>query len=144
MRFIRILFIVIWVLSLNLPLANASEEDFANWRTVQIEFGSLGQAGPASLNISSGTDGIEKFQLNAFGKTFSLKEADLKKLAGFPLHSLEVTHEAGYEILGGYSVHIKLYRVNAKSQRDTAIITFQKNKDPSVGLTPAPRTGIGN
>lgn len=134
MRPIEILFIVALAFSLNMTSASASEEEFAKWKTVKIEFTSLGQASPSSLEIYSGKSGIERFLLNTFGKTFSLTESDLAKIRKFPLQDLKVTHEAGYEKAGGYSVHVMLHRADSSSRQENAIVTFQKNSVPKVTI----------
>jgi hypothetical protein len=45
-------------------------------------------------------------------KSHAVPKEMLEKLAEYPLSSLATTHEAGYERLGGHTVHFKLKRVD--------------------------------
>ncbi len=134
MSLAKIISLFVFAVLLGLPSANASEEDFAIWKSIKIEFGSLGKAGPSTLEIDTGKSGIEKFVLFSFAKTVSLTEVDLAKIRNFPLQSIKVTHEAGYEEIGGYSVHVRLHRFNSNSSQDIATVTFQQRAAPTLSI----------
>jgi hypothetical protein len=88
----------------------ASEEDFLAWTSAVIQCGRTPEAGDISCEIKTGDKGWQKFAIQAFGKTNTLSTTDLARLDGFPLSSLRTTHEAGYEELGGYTVHFRFER----------------------------------
>ena len=125
-----------WLMvSLVLPLmavlpAFSSEEEFLDWRSVSIQCGETEQAGRVSCEAVVGEKGYDKFTIQAFGKTYSLGEGDRIKLAGFPLSSLRTTHEAGYEELGGYTVHFRLERTYYDKSKElvTEIVYVSVNK----------------
>ncbi len=90
--------------------ARASEEDFLAWTSAVIQCGKTPEAGDVSCEIKVGEKGWDTFTIQAFGETHTLSPTDLAKLSGFPLSSLQTTHEAGYEELGRYSVHFRFDR----------------------------------
>ena len=110
--------------------ATASEEDFLAWTSVVVQCGKTPEAGDISCEIKAGEKGWEKFVIQAFGKTHTLPAADLVKLSGFPLSSLQTTHEAGYEELGGYSVNFRFDRTfyNSDKKLVTEIIYVSVTK----------------
>ncbi len=87
----------------------SSEEEYLNWQSVSVQCKSQ-EAGKISCEIAVGDKGYSKFVIEAFGKSHVLTPPQLAKLAEFPLSSLHITHEAGYEMLGGYTVHFRLDR----------------------------------
>lgn len=101
--------------------ASASEEELLEWTSAVIECAGSREAGDVSCEIKAGENGWETFVVRAFGKTHSLASADLRKLDGFPLSSLRTSHEAGYEELGGYTVHFRFDRTFYRS--DNRLVT---------------------
>ncbi len=116
--------------------ACASEESFAIWRNLEVTTHSVSRAGPIRVKATSGEAEIERFEIIAFGRPYSLSEGELKEISKFPLHSLSITHEAGYQITGGYSVHFKFRRVYYDQERklrdEVAVITVTQDQ----GLKP--------
>ena len=110
--------------------AFASEEDSLGWTSAVIQCGKTQAAGDISCEIRTGEKGWEKFVIQAFGKPHALTESELTKLGGFPLASLRTTHEAGYEKLGGYTVHFRFDRTfyNADKKLVTEVIYISVNK----------------
>ena len=111
--------------------ATASEEEFLGWTSAVIQCGKTSEAGDISCEIKTGEKGWEKFVIQAFGKTYTLPATDLGKLTGFPLSSLRTTHEAGYEELGGYTVHFRFDRTfyNPEKKLVTEIIYVSVTKN---------------
>jgi len=109
--------------------AIASEEEFLGWTSAVIECASTREAGGVSCEIKAGENGWETFVIQAFGNTYRLAPADLRKLDGFPLSSLRTSHEAGYEELGGYTVHFRFDRkfYNSDNRLVTEIIYVSVN-----------------
>ena len=60
-----------------------------------------------------------------------MSATDLAKLEGFPLSSLRTSHEAGYESLGGYTVHFRFDRTfyNPEKKLVTEIIYVSVTKN---------------
>ena len=118
------------ILAFLLAVAHASEEEFIGWRTIKLDCGVVEKAGKISLTASADNTGIESFEIAAFGQTHRLSEADLKRLRGFPLNSLKVTHEAGYPQLGGHTVHFRFrkvyYDADKKLRQEDAIVSVDE------------------
>jgi hypothetical protein len=90
---------------------HASEEEFLPWSEVRIVGAERKQTGKVVFSAKMAADKFQEVSLEAFGKQSALAKEDLQKLNGFPLSSLVTTHEAGYEVLGGHTVHFKLKKV---------------------------------
>ena len=117
--------------------AIGSEEEIANWTNIEMTTAPIPKVGKVSISATTESEKLSKLEIFAFGKTHVVLNKDLEKIADFPLGSLEITHGAGYEELGGYSVHVKLRRIfynHEKNLKDQmAIITVTQKK----GLSPA-------
>ena len=87
--------------------ARASEEDQLVWKTVQIAFGESPETNKIALNASADKNGLTALEITAFGYTFSPTPEQLAAIKEFPLESLRVTREAGYEKTGGPVIHFK-------------------------------------
>jgi hypothetical protein len=115
--------------------AIASEEEFAIWSSVEIT-SSIERAGKVTVTGRADDRRIVSLQIVAFGQTNVLSGGDLKKIGAFPLADIKITHEAGYEQLGGYSLHVRLRRIAYDSEKnlqdETAIITVTEK----TGLQP--------
>jgi hypothetical protein len=111
--------------------ATASEEDSLGWTSAVIQCGKTPEAGDIACEIKTGEKGWDKFVIQAFGKTHTLSATDLAKLEGFPLSSLRTSHEAGYERLGGYTVHCRFDRTfyNPEKKLITEIIYVSVTKN---------------
>ncbi len=102
-----------------------------DWTSVAIQCVETPEAGAVSCEIKTGEKGWKQFIIQAFGKTHALAPADLKKLDGFPLSSLRTSHEAGYEELGGCTVHFRFdrtfYNSDKKLVTETIYVSVTKN-----------------
>src|SRR5215217_5253174 len=107
--------------------ALASEEDHAVWSSIEIVTADIPRAGKVSVSARVDPAGISKLTIVAFGRAHEVAREELKKLSQFPLAGMTVTHEAGYEISGGYSVHIRFrrsyYDSEHKLRDETAIVS---------------------
>ncbi len=121
--------------------AIASEEDSLEWTSVTIQCGQTPEAGEISCEARTGEMGWAACTVRAFGKEYVLPEAALAKLKGFPLSSLRTTHEAGYEELGGYTVHFRFARTvnNPENKVVTEIIYVSVNKNGLSVSEPRPK-----
>jgi hypothetical protein len=115
-----------------LPFAAfASEEEFLPWREVRIVCAERADTGKVELIAVTGTNGYRQVEIVVFGKKHALTAADLAKLRGFPLRDLKLTHEAGYEELGGHMVHLRLTRVWYEAGQlleETLVVSVSKVK----------------
>lgn len=91
--------------------AHASEEEFLGWSEVRIVGVERNDVGRVSFAAEVRDDAWRKVEAEAFGKKFSLDAQQCERLRGFPLSSIKTTHEAGYEQLGGHTVHFKFSRI---------------------------------
>ncbi len=89
----------------------ASEEEFMGWNSISLDIAETNEAGQISLEIECHKGIWKKFKFQCFGKSYTLTEKELENLKEFPLSSLSTTHEGGYEILGGYTIHFKFHRI---------------------------------
>jgi hypothetical protein len=104
-------FLVAFLLTLGAGGLRASEEEVLPWSEVRIVGAEQKETGTVVFSAKLAGQQYKEVLLEAFGKQFTLAKEDLPKLAGFPLNSLAITHEAGYEKLGGHTVYFKLKRV---------------------------------
>src|SRR5204863_2136338 len=88
----------------------ASEEEFVPWQSVTVTSPELPVVGIVTINASTQGGAYQKLAVGAFGRTHTFAAAELKRLEGFPLSSLTLTHEAGYAPLGGHTLHLKFKR----------------------------------
>jgi len=102
--------VLLVALVLSTVVAMASEESLLGWTSAVVRCGHTREAGDVSCEMDAGEDGWKKFVIQAFGTTHTLSAADLRKLKDFPLSSLRTSHEAGYERLGGHTVHFRFNR----------------------------------
>jgi hypothetical protein len=76
-------------------------------------------------------DKLLEVNIEAFAKKYSVEEQDLRKLDGFPLSSLVITHEPGYAELGGHTVHFKFRRTTYKEGKpiyESIMVDVSKGK----------------
>lgn len=110
MRSVTILLAVFHLVS----AALASEEEFLEWSEVRIIGIEREDTGRVTFSAQVQNDAWRKVEAAAFGKKYALDEQQCLRLTGFPLSSIKTTHEAGYEQLGGHTVHFRfrkfLYR----------------------------------
>jgi hypothetical protein len=106
--------------------AFASEEEFAIWSSVEIT-SNIERAGLVRVSGDAKDGRITSLLIVAFGRTNTVSGEHLKKISLYPLSDMKITHGAGYERLGGYSVHVRLRRITYDSDKklhdETAIIT---------------------
>ena len=80
------------------------------------------------------TDGhdYKAISISAFGEQFKVEGPQLSaKLRGLALNTLSITHEAGYEQLGGHTVHFKMKRDHfqqTKRRVEEIVISVSKGK----------------
>lgn len=127
----RIFCLFLLLAALRLTTA-ASQEEFVPWQSVTVTSPELPVVGVVTIEASTHGGVYQKLTVGAFGRNRTLAAAELKRLEGFPLSSLTLTHEAGYASLGGHTLHLKFHRTyydEAKkmTQRTTIIISVPKD-----------------
>ena len=122
----------------------ASEEEFVPWSEVRIVSPKHEQTGTVSLTAKLEGAEYKELAVEAFGKKYAIEKKDLARLAGFPPSSLVITHEAGYEQLGGHMVHFKWKRsyldAGGKLVEEKALVSISKGKGLSVKSPILPAT----
>lgn len=110
MRHCRTAFLLATVLAFA-SWASASEEEIMGVNQAQVKtVSSSEQTGTAVFEAQTDGGEYKAVSISAFGKEFKLDKPQLEKLKGLPVSSLEVTHEAGYESLGGHTIYFKFKR----------------------------------
>ncbi|MCI0378358.1 MAG: hypothetical protein L0215_12185 [Gemmataceae bacterium] len=89
-------------------VCHASEEEFLIWSEIRIVTPERPDTGKVVFTAKMAGPKFHELLVVAFGKEHKATKEHLEKLSGFPLSSLVTTHEAGYEQLGGHTVHFKL------------------------------------
>ena len=107
---------------------SASEEEYldqySEFRVVGTE---RKDTGKVVFAAKADREKILSVSVEAFGKKYSLSNEELEQISGFPLSSLTISHEAGYERTGGHMVHFRL-----KSGGEKALISVTETKGMSV------------
>lgn len=123
--------VMLVVLLISTVFAMASEEQILGWTSVVVRCGRTQEAGEVSCKIDVAGDGWKRFVIQAFGAKHTLTASDLEKLKEFPLSSLRTSHEAGYERLGGHTVHFRFNRTFYNSEKkpvtETIYVSATKN-----------------
>lgn len=88
-------------------IAFASEEEFLRPTRLEIQ-GSIGEGSPVRLHVEATDTGMKSVVIEAHGRSISLTADDLVRLTGFHPRTAIISHEAGYQELGGHMVHFKL------------------------------------
>lgn len=108
----------------------ASEEDHVSWKSVMIETEPAPETGAVRVTATTNKDELTSLRIHAFNREESLGEADLEKLRGYPLASIVITREPGYESIGGYTVHARLkrtlYSTSKTLKAEVMIISLSK------------------
>jgi hypothetical protein len=95
------------------PLA-ASEEEHLVWQEVKITAPERKDTGKVVFSAKTDAEGqaYVSIEIEAFGKMHKVPKETLDKLAAYPLSGLATSHEAGYERLGGHTVHFKFKKLD--------------------------------
>ncbi len=130
--------LVVALAALRLPSA-ASEEEFVPWQSVTVKSPELSVVGIVTVEASTQGGAYQKLTVTAFGRSHALAAAELKRLEGFPLSSLILTHEAGYAALGGHTLHLKFSRTSYDEARmpvkETIVLSVPKDAALTVSET---------
>jgi len=130
------------VVSLSLSsYASGSEEEYAVWSRVAIQCEACGKAGDVAIEATVNEGAYRSMKITAFGREHVLDGKAAEQLAGFPLSSIRVTHEAGYPRVGGYSVHLRLKRLIYDEKKtlveERALLTVCEEKPGEVSVLKA-------
>jgi hypothetical protein len=114
----------------------ASEEEFLEYSEVRIVFMEREDTSKVVLVAKAGEEKLKEVTIEAFGKKYVVEQAQLDQLSGFPLSSLVVTHEGGYERLGGHMIHFKFKKVHVAGEgrliEEKVRLSVSKGKGISV------------
>ena len=114
-----------------------SEEESLVWNDVRIVSPEREDTGKVVFAAKSANGRFETITIEAFGKTHVVDRDDLNKLSDFPLGSLRTTHEAGYERLGGHTIHFKMSYVKYDEQKRLFEhrVTLSVSKGRGIAIT---------
>ncbi|RBP42327.1 hypothetical protein DES53_10631 [Roseimicrobium gellanilyticum] len=114
-----------------------SEEFIHPWKSVAITADGTPETGNIRVEGELSEQAYTSFRIHAFGREESLGKADLEKLKGYPLASIEVTSEPGYEAIGGYTVHARLKRTrydDSQKLKTTVLVISLQKKGPLTAM----------
>jgi hypothetical protein len=117
---------------------HASQEEFLPWSSVVIKSAFRDQ--PDIVTVTATVNGPEfsELSIEAFGRTTTLTDADLKKLSGCLLSTCRLTHEPGYRLLGGHTVHLRLTRppnmLPGQTQEQQILVSVPKNAPLEISV----------
>lgn len=125
------------VILVAVPQLTGSEEEFLMWNEVRIVSPEREDTGKVVFAAKSDNGRYDAITIEAFGKTHVVGPDDLKKLSHFPLGSLRTTHEAGYERLGGHTIHFKLTYLKYDEQKRLFEhrVTLSVSKGRGIAIT---------
>jgi hypothetical protein len=117
-----------------------SEEDHVPWKSVVIEAEATPETGEVRVTATAKKDEVTSLRIHAFNREESLGEADLGKLRGYPLASIVITREPGYERIGGYTVHARLKRTRSDTSKKlkTEVIVISLPKKGTIKVMQMP------
>jgi hypothetical protein len=128
------------LLALNCVSSLASEETHVPWQSVVIEAEAIPETGAVRVTATANKDELTSLRIHAFDREESLGKEDLKKLRGYPLASIVITREPGYESIGGYTVHARLkrtrYDTSKKLKTEVMIVSLPKKGSIKVMQMP--------
>jgi hypothetical protein len=117
-------------------LVVGSEEKHLVWSEIQITCPERKDTGKVVFKAKLKGESFTAVTIEALGKSHSVPKDLLARLDSFPLSSLTTTHEAGYERLGGHTVHFKLKRIETASGRPIeSKVTLSVSKGLGISLT---------
>jgi hypothetical protein len=109
---------------------SASEQDIVPWQSVVIKSPAMPEAGVVTVEAVMDGDEWKALNIDAHGRKRSLEPEDLKGLKGFPLSSIRITAEGGYQPIGGHTVSLRFERSfynNAKElKKEQALVMVPK------------------
>jgi hypothetical protein len=118
----------------------ASQEQYLQWNEVRIVSPEAGDAGKVVFDAKVADGRLLEVTIEAFTKKYSVEEEDLRKLDGFPLSGLVITHEPGYAEFGGYTVHFKFRRTTCKEGKPIqASIMVDVSKGKGLKISDSPQ-----
>jgi len=127
----RVALLVLAVSICGVSAGFASQEQYLQWNEVRIVSPEREDTGKVVFDAKVDGDKLLEVTIEAFAKKHSVEKEDLRKLDGFPLSSLVITHEAGYEELGGHTVHFKFRRTTYKEGKpiyESIMVDVSKGK----------------
>jgi hypothetical protein len=128
--FLRILRSAFLVLATGVWL-RASEEEILPWSEVRVVGAENKDTGTVVFSAKVAGGIYREVNLEVFGKKFAVPQEQPRKLTGLPLASPTITHEAGYERLGGHTVHFKLkhvYLVQGRLLEESLTLSVSRGK----------------
>ncbi|HSI64511.1 MAG TPA: hypothetical protein VLE43_15390 [Candidatus Saccharimonadia bacterium] len=136
----RLLFLLL--LALASGPAMGSEESFVPWQSVVIKADGTPETGTIRVEASTGEQGLASLRIHAFGREETVGKADLEKLRGYPLASIVITHEPGYESIGGHTVNVRLKRTqyNEAKELKTEVMVISLPKNAALRVMKMPDT----
>lgn len=111
---------------------SGSQEGFVGYSRLELTSQDIPRVGKIHISAKAEEGPISEFTIKAFGQEFRLSDSDLRQLSPFSLSSMLITHEPGYELLGGYTIRIQFRRTYQDAEKklrdETAVISVIEKK----------------
>lgn len=127
----RLLALIIALLSLGAPAANASQEGQLSFGAFSVASPGIGESGPIVVNGEANRGAILSLHIAAFGKEIALAPEHLAKLADASPNGIQLSYEGGYRGLGGRTLYIVFSRGFTSGQ----VATVRVAVDEEGGIT---------
>jgi len=108
--------------------ALASQEGVLALQDFKIETRGIGESGPVIVTGKQDEKNqVTALKVEAFGKAFELKAADLEKIPKFPYNGIQLSFETGYKELGGRTIYVNLQFGFTSGNKQRVLITIPEN-----------------
>lgn len=87
---------------------HASEEGILPFGHLHFEAAIPEDWGPVVIDATQGEKGMQRFSVQAFGRSYLLTPSQLGELGGVMYNSMQVSREVGYAELGGRTIYIRV------------------------------------
>jgi hypothetical protein len=87
---------------------HASQEGIFPIGSMRIESASVGDWGAVAIDIKQDDKGMQRFGVQAFGRSYLLSAAQLRELEGVMYNAIQISREAGYAEREGRTIYVKL------------------------------------
>lgn len=106
-RILRLALFVIPLMALFTPSVRASEEGVVAFSTFAFQSTDV-ESGAIAVSGTQGVSGITALTIKAFGREFTLSNAQLENLKGLIVNGVQLSSEGGYANLGGRTLYVQL------------------------------------
>ena len=112
--------------------ASASQEGMLGWSSFAVESSGIGASGVVRVTGTRRDRVLTSFTVEAFGRTFVLREAQLQQLTDFFVNGMQLSYEHGYPELGGRTLYILVSGGFISGVRSSKLIRMSERGDIEI------------